>query len=229
MNHNLVNVNSSPEPSHSPLNAGWDSLKYAKSNFTENYNTPTSPAEDQLSILSKSPFQQDKLTKATLSNNPEVYDQPQVNIYPEERKHFSQLLLNDNFNNTYLRRSIDHISAPIDTHTPEEIFWPMSNNKHFRRILAYATGVGAPGALPARRPPSPRAPGEPRPHARFQESLWDLAPRPVKREDNPSSPQRQSKLSRIQGSNEGSMHPEGNADWSKTGTILSLRHSSLGK
>ena len=34
----------------------------------------------------------------------------------------------------------------------------------------------APGALPARRPPSPRAPGEPRPHARFQESLWDLAP-----------------------------------------------------
>ena len=25
-------------------------------------------------------------------------------------------------------------------------------------------------------PPSPRAPGEPRPHARFQESLWDLAP-----------------------------------------------------
>ena len=61
----------------------------------------------------------------------------------------------------------------------------------------------APGALPVRCPPSPRAPGEPRPHARFQESLWDLAPRPVKREDNPSSPQRQSKLSRIQGSNEG--------------------------
>src|SRR5574337_1455924 len=60
----------------------------------------------------------------------------------------------------------------------------------------------APGALPVRCPPSPRAPGEPRPHARFQESLWDLAPRPVKREDNPSSPQRQSKLSRIQGSNE---------------------------
>lgn len=34
----------------------------------------------------------------------------------------------------------------------------------------------APGALPVRCPPSPRAPGEPRPHARFQESLWDLAP-----------------------------------------------------
>ena len=32
----------------------------------------------------------------------------------------------------------------------------------------------APGALPVRCPPSPRAPGEPRPHARFQESLWDL-------------------------------------------------------
>ena len=27
-----------------------------------------------------------------------------------------------------------------------------------------------------KRRPSPRAPGEPRPHARFQESLWDLAP-----------------------------------------------------
>ena len=25
------------------------------------------------------------------------------------------------------------------------------------------------------------------------------------------------------------MHPEGNAGWSKTGTILSFRHSSLGK
>ena len=37
-------------------------------------------------------------------------------------------------------------------------------------------GRPAPGALPARCPPSPRAPGEPRPHARFQESLWDLAP-----------------------------------------------------
>ena len=34
----------------------------------------------------------------------------------------------------------------------------------------------APGALPVRCPPSPRAPGEPRPHARFQESLWELAP-----------------------------------------------------
>ena len=34
----------------------------------------------------------------------------------------------------------------------------------------------APGALPVRCPPSPRAPGEPRPHARFQERLWDLAP-----------------------------------------------------
>lgn len=142
MNYNPANMSSSPEHSYSSSDVKWDSLKYAKSNFTENYNTPTSPAEDQLSILSKSPLQQDKLTKATLSNNPEVYDQPQVNIYPEERKHFSQLLLNDNFNNTYLRRSIDHISAPIDTHTPEEIFWPMSNNKHFRRILAYATGVG---------------------------------------------------------------------------------------
>ena len=32
----------------------------------------------------------------------------------------------------------------------------------------------APGALPVRGPPSPRAPGEPRPHARFQESLWDV-------------------------------------------------------
>ena len=31
-------------------------------------------------------------------------------------------------------------------------------------------------ALPVRCPPSPRAPGEPRPHARFQESLWELAP-----------------------------------------------------
>ena len=33
----------------------------------------------------------------------------------------------------------------------------------------------APDALPVRCPPSPPAPGEPRPHARFQESLWDLA------------------------------------------------------
>ena len=37
---------------------------------------------------------------------------------------------------------------------------------------------------------------------RFIKHLWDLAPRSVKREDNTSSPQRQSKLSRIQGSNE---------------------------
>ena len=39
-----------------------------------------------------------------------------------------------------------------------------------------ASDMFAPGALPVRCPPSPRAPGEPRPHARFQESLWDLAP-----------------------------------------------------
>ena len=43
-------------------------------------------------------------------------------------------------------------------------------------IIQYWASQAAPGALPARRPPSPRAPGEPRPHARFQESLWDLAP-----------------------------------------------------
>ena len=36
--------------------------------------------------------------------------------------------------------------------------------------------VHAPSGMAVRCPPSPRAPGEPRPHARFQESLWDLAP-----------------------------------------------------
>ena len=69
-------------------------------------------------------------------------------------------------------------------------------------VLAWRIpGMGEPGGLPSvghprhdpvpdpRRPASPRpgrapgalptfttAPGEPRPHARFQESLWDLAP-----------------------------------------------------
>ena len=38
-----------------------------------------------------------------------------------------------------------------------------------------ASRVGpAPGALPVRSPPSPRAMGEPHPHARFQERLLDL-------------------------------------------------------
>lgn len=51
----------------------------------------------------------------------------------------------------------------------------------------------SPSSLTCGPPPRP-VPGEP---------LGPRSRRPVKREDNPSSPQRQSKLSRIQGSNEG--------------------------
>ena len=143
MNHNLVNANSSPEPLHSPLSAGWDSLKYAESKFNNGHNTPTSPAEDSLSLIEKSPRQQDKLIKATITNNPDVYNQPQANVYPEERRYFEKMIAEDTFINTHIRNTINHIGAPIDSHTPEEVFQPISGDKHLRRILAYATGAGS--------------------------------------------------------------------------------------
>ena len=64
-------------------------------------------------------------------------------------------------------------SVLYKTHQSSEVF---SRLEYTARNQLFAVLIGDPGALPVRRPPSPRAPGEPRPHARFQESLWDLAP-----------------------------------------------------
>ena len=63
---------------------------------------------------------------------------------------------------------------PAAMATPREHNWdprPRSTTRPPTR----ASRVGpAPGALPVRAPPSPRAMGEPHPHARFQERLLDL-------------------------------------------------------
>ena len=90
-------------------------------------------------------------------------------------------------------------------HTKEVIEKRQSFKQIYARFPTRAARLRpAPGALPVRCPPSPRAPGEPPPPRPVPgEPLGAPSRGPVKREDNPSSPQRQSKLSRIQGSNEG--------------------------
>ena len=127
--------NSSNSAPNNNASSEWDSLQEVAFN-------QINPSKDELDLVMPSKRQQDKLIKALVTNNPNVFTQPTADVYPGERQYVTDALADDSFIQNHLRHTINKIRPPYQTKNNEEIFAPISNDEHMSHILADSTGIG---------------------------------------------------------------------------------------
>ena len=94
--------NSSNSAPNNNASSEWDSLQEVAFN-------QINPSKDELDLIMPSKRQQDKLIKALVTNNPNVFTQPTADVYPGERQYVTDALSDDSFIQNHLRHTINKI------------------------------------------------------------------------------------------------------------------------
>jgi hypothetical protein len=124
--------------------SGWDTLEQEvpfNNQYIEQISQPQESRDEE--PIAPNLRQQDKLIKVILTGNTDLFSQSSVDVSPQERDSLLYYISNQSVDDRHFNNAISWINGPSNLQSAEDIFnRNIDNDKHSRRILAAATGVG---------------------------------------------------------------------------------------